>query len=96
MSVTANMRTAKRDFQAFLDWTQETLASLSPAQQVLAICIFCLVIFWLTILRPGKYKDDDNAMGRQFNMALCIVMIFGLGVGFLLTPNISSLGNLIS
>lgn len=68
---------------------------MSVAHQVLAICLFCLVLIWLMLLRPGKYGNDENAMGRQFNMALGIVMIFGLGVGYFLTPNILSLGGLL-
>ncbi|MEL6569665.1 MAG: hypothetical protein AAFQ22_14715 [Pseudomonadota bacterium] len=95
MAVNANIRTAKHDFNAFVSWIQETLLGLSPAQQILAICIFCLALFWLMFLRPGKYGDDEKAMGRQFNMALAIVMIFGLGAGYFLTPNIMNLGNLL-
>jgi len=96
MAVSDNLRTAKRDFDAFVTWIMETLASLTPAQQVLAICVFCLALFWLTVLRPGEYrKDDKESMGREFNMALVVVMIFGLGVGYLLTPNLSKLGTLI-
>ncbi|MEM9738238.1 MAG: hypothetical protein AAF829_00060 [Pseudomonadota bacterium] len=95
MAVNANIRTAKRDFDAFLTWIHETLASMTPAQQVLAICICFLILIWLAFLRPSEYDDDERAMGRQFNMALGIVLIFGLGAGFFLTPNIASLGNLL-
>ncbi len=95
MSVNANLRTARQDFDAFVDWVGETLADMTVAHQILAICMFCIVLIWLMLLRPGKYDDDKRAMGHQFNMALGIVMIFGLGVGYFLTPNILSLGGLL-
>lgn len=95
MAVNANLRTARQDFDAFVAWIQDTLAGMSVAHQVLAICLFCLVLIWLMSLRSGKYDDDKTAMGRQFNMALGIVMIFGLGVGYFLTPNLLSLGGLL-
>ena len=59
------------------------LSRLSEAEQLLGLCLFILVLFFLVVRRPNEQKQS-GAMGRQFAMALLIVTIFGFGIGWLI------------
>ncbi len=72
----------KRDLSAFVRDIYSWLDALGPAERVLGICGFCMVILFLTIKRPSQYSNRQQ-MGRQFNMALFTVILFGLGVGWM-------------
>ncbi|MEM1105026.1 MAG: hypothetical protein AAGH87_01445 [Pseudomonadota bacterium] len=97
MSINANLRTARRDFDDFVAWCQDIVASMSLGHQVLLVCILCLALFWLTTLRPGRpEREGKKADGRPFQMALAVVVIFGLGAGYWLSQNAAVLGGLLS
>lgn len=91
----ARMREAQRDFGEFSATVGEAISSATPVQQVLALCAFCLVLMWLMVRRPGNYEDDAG-MGRQFNMALLMVIIFGLGVGSIFSDGLGGIAATLS
>lgn len=81
-SVEHRLAMAQRDLMALVQDLYAWLDGLGPAERVLGICGFCLVILWLTIRRPSAY-ENRRQMGRQFNMALVTVILFGLGAGWI-------------
>lgn len=90
----ARMREAQRDFGEFVAAVSDAVGAATPAQQVLALCMFCLVLMWLMVRRSGEYTEK-NTMGRQFNMALLMVIIFGLGVGHIFSGGLGALSHLV-
>ena len=81
-SIEHRLELAKRDMMALVNDIYGWIDSLGPAERVLGICGFCMVILWLSIRRPSNYRNREQ-MGRQFNMALFTVILFGLGVGWM-------------
>lgn len=72
----------------------DIVSNLTPAQQVLGLCAFTLVLMWLMVRRPGTYENSGE-MRNQFWMALTLVVLFGLGAGVLIGPGLSFV-NMIS
>lgn len=79
---------AGRDFAEVMRQLNALLSDLTPAQQVLALCGFVLVLMWLMVRRPGTYENNGE-MRNQFWMALIIVLVFGLGAGFMIAPGLA-------
>jgi hypothetical protein len=82
-SIEYRLEIARRDFLALVGDIHDWLGALGPAERVLGICGFSLVILWLAMRKPSNYETHSQ-MGRQFNMALLMVMLFGLGMGWIL------------
>ena len=66
-----------RDFRIWLD-------GLSNEERILFFVMFILVLFYMIVRRPNMNKKAGGTM-RQFSVALIIVTIFGLGVGWAIT-----------
>lgn len=64
-----------------MDW----LAGLGATEQVLATCVFALTLLWLSFLRPQENRSAGH-VGRQFVFALILIVLFGFGAGWLLSP----------
>jgi hypothetical protein len=82
-SIEYKLEIARRDFLTLLGEIHDWIGALGPAERILGICGFSLVVLWLAMRKPTDYETHSQ-MGRQFNMALLMVMLFGLGVGGIL------------
>jgi hypothetical protein len=58
------------------------LARLGDAEKLLGLTAFILVLMFLVVRRPTNQKESGS-MGRQFALALVIVVIFSFGVGWM-------------
>ncbi|MEM0986939.1 MAG: hypothetical protein AAGJ32_11885 [Pseudomonadota bacterium] len=73
---------SERIFQNFLEDAERYIATVTPAEKALAVCVFGLVLMFFIMRKPQSY-EDGGGMGRQFVFALIIVMLMGFGVGWL-------------
>ncbi|MEE9380445.1 MAG: hypothetical protein V3V03_03485 [Hyphomonadaceae bacterium] len=65
------------------------LQRLSESEKLLGLCIFILVLLYFVIRRPSDQKES-GAMGRQFAMALVVVVFFSFGIGWLVDDGAGS------
>jgi len=88
-----NLRMARQDFSDATRDLSDWISHLSPAEQVLGICVFGLVMMWFMVRRPRDY-DDGGGMMRQFAMALVIILLFSAGISWIVWPG-HALGELV-
>ncbi len=73
---------AKQDFSQLMTEFAGWIGDLSAAERVLGVCGFALTIMWFIMRQPARKQSRDE-IGNQFSMAVFLVMLFGLGIGWI-------------
>lgn len=62
----------------FIIWVER----LSDAEKIIALCVFIIALFLLTVrLAGGKKRDRSETV--QFVFAMALVILFGYGAGWM-------------
>ena len=76
----------RNDTQELFGDVMHFFRGLSDETILLLFVMFILGLFYLIVRQPKNVKKSGD-MGRQFVFALAIVIIFGVGIGWVMEHN---------
>ena len=90
MQITARFQHAfdqlRHDSIALFRDINRTVRNMSDETIILFGIMFILALFYLIVRQPSRVKGSGS-MGRQFTVALAIVLVFSIGIDWLLENN---------
>lgn len=85
VAIRETLATARREFSQVVDQTLGFLEGLGPIEWALVVCVLAMMA--MSGLRWRRADDGaPGGLGRQTALAVIILAVFSLGVGFSLGP----------
>lgn len=81
------------EFRSWIGDVQVWIDTLTTGEKIIGICLFALALLTMIIMK-SKSKSDPGSNGRQFTVALVLVVIFAFGAGWTLDTGSGSLSHL--